>query len=208
MTNSAWMLVASNIFTIALAIFQQWEIGYIVMSYWIQSVIIGIFQFVKILDLKEFDTTGFTINDRPAPPTTGTKYHTAFFFLMHYGFFHFIYAFFLVASAFDNLDTYPWGYIAMVTLLFVANHLYSFLTNRAHDRSIKRNIGHMMFIPYTRIIPMHITLVFAGSMSNYIQSQSAQQLILAFFLGLKTVADLIMHLYEHSAKKSTIPHNK
>ncbi len=54
------------------------------------------------------------------------------------------------------------------------------------------NIGTIMFFPYARVIPMHLTIVIGGHFTK--GSQGA----LILFLALKTIADLIMHMIEHA----------
>lgn len=93
--SSLLSLFFSNILVIILAIVQKWDISTVLWVYWMQSVVIGFFQFLRILSLKKFSTENFSINNQPASPTTQTKTFTAFFFTFHYGFFHFIYAIFL-----------------------------------------------------------------------------------------------------------------
>jgi hypothetical protein len=50
------------------------------------------------------------------------------------------------------------------------------------------NIGTLMFLPYARIIPMHLTIVLALPLGGG---------ALWFFVLLKTAADVIMHKVEH-----------
>src|SRR3989344_7224626 len=95
MNLSLISLLLSNFLVIILAIVQKWDTSTVLLVYWIQSIIIGFFQFLRILSLKKFSTENFKINNQPASPTTQTKIFTAFFFAFHYGFFHFIYAIFL-----------------------------------------------------------------------------------------------------------------
>ena len=49
-----------------------------------------------------------------------------------------------------------------------------------------------MALPYARIIPMHLTLIFGSLLAI----QSARELVL--FLSLKTLADLSMHMVKHA----------
>ena len=147
---------------------------------------------MRILQLKEFSTEGFKINGRPAQPTQATKLFTAFFFLFHYGLFHFVYLIFLLtgtfAKAYGNVpNSVELKYIALTSLLFFISHLFSFFYNGPQDTK-KQNIGSLMFYPYARIIPMHLTIV-AGSVFGG---------ALFFFLVLKTFADAIMHIVEHN----------
>lgn len=51
----------------------------------------------------------------------------------------------------------------------------------------------MMFFPYARIIPMHLTIIFGGMLSEW---TFAAKTTLALFMLLKTFADVIMHVVE------------
>ena len=174
---SAVTLLLSNLLVIVLAISQNWDISTILWVYWVQSIIIGLFQFLRILSLKNFSTENLTINNVPASPTIQTKFFTAFFFAFHYGFFHFIYAIFLasvVAKTPENFLSFLIG-----SSVFFLNHLYSFIHNRITDEKLKPNIGTLMFAPYIRIVPMHLVIIIGALLGN--------QAKLIFFLSLKTL---------------------
>jgi len=187
-TRSTQSLIAANVATIVLALALRWELGPLLWVYWSQSVVIGIFQFRRILDLKEFSTKNFRINDRAVEPTERTKKTTAFFFLFHYNFFHLIYMVFLLA------ETRPSPSQALYLLaggaLFFANHLFSYRSNKGEERKTVPNIGTMMFTPYLRIIPMHLVIIFAAGLTH-------TAFALVIFCLLKTVADVLMHTVEH-----------
>ena len=195
---------------------ENWDISTIIWIYWFQSVIIGLFNFTRIL--QEFSTEGFKINDNPAPPTTSTKIFTACFFLLHYGFIHIVLMAILVKHTFGyepiNI-TFGWGlggiidekinkymnefqienekkdikfeYILLSAAIFFINHLYSYIYNKPKETK-KLNIGMLMLYPYARIIPMHI-ITFLGYQTNN---------LLIMFLICKTLADAIMHSVEHN----------
>lgn len=185
---SSISLLLSNFIVIILAVTQNWDVSTLLWIYWIQSIIIGFFQFLKILSLKQFSTENFTINNQPAQPTINTKLFTAFFFLFHYGFFHFIYAIFLasvVAKAPENLLS-----ILIGSAIFFLNHLYSFVHNKINDQKLTPNIGKIMFSPYARIIPMHLVIIVGALLTN--------QVLLVAFLLLKTVIDLLTHIFKHN----------
>ena len=189
---SLWFLLLSNLATIFFAIKGNWNLSTVMWVYWFQSITIGFFNFIRILQLKEFSTEGFKINGQPAQPTQGTKIFTAFFFLFHYGLFHFGYMMFLLRGTFTKAyvnapNFIELKYIFLTALLFFINHLFSYFYNRPKDTK-KQNIGSLMFYPYVRIIPMHLTIIFG------LASDSA----LPLFLVLKTFADGIMHIIEHN----------
>jgi len=186
--RSVRSLVLANGITIAFALILRWELGPLMWVYWAQSVAIGIFQFRRILGLKEFSTKGFKINDRAVEPTEATKRTTAFFFLFHYNFFHLGYLIFLLVET----HTAPSEAIYILTCgaLFFGNHLYSYRTNQGEVRRAVPNIGTMMFAPYLRILPMHLVIVLAAGLTH-------TMFALVIFCLLKTGADVLMHIVEH-----------
>lgn len=198
---TVWSLAASNLLTIVLALVQKWPLLELMWIYWAQSATIGIFNFIRILRLKEFSTSGVTMNDKPVLPTAETKRSIAFFFLVHYGFFHLAYIIFLLtggagvksAKGADFIPLTAGAPVSVPTILimsaiFFANHLYSTLYNKDNYRG-KPNIGTLMFFPYARVIPMHITIIIGS-----VVGQGA----IVLFLLLKSLADVIMHAVEHT----------
>jgi hypothetical protein len=182
---SALSLLAVNLGVVVFAVRDGWSLATILASYLLQSIIIGIFQAKKMLDLKVFSTEGFKINNHAVDPTPATQRTVVAFFLLHYGVFHAAYAVFILSEGRPN-----WPDVLLSGLAFFANHLFSYLMNR--DGAGKRipNIGSMMFFPYIRIIPMHVFIVF-GALT------AGPHFALVFFLILKTLADQAMHAVEH-----------
>ena len=207
---TAVILVISNILFLVFAIQLGVPLFQILIVYWIQSVIIGFFNFLKILTLKNFSTKGFMINGKSVEPTEGTKVFTALFFAFHYGFFHFIYLIFLITflsmgtlsalhlvapstTQIQNASTIINGFIVMLVgaAIFFVNHLISFLFYLKKPKK-KQNIGTIMFTPYARVVPMHLMIMFGFFLG------AASIPAIAFFVFLKTIADLVMHTIEHT----------
>jgi hypothetical protein len=187
---SAVVLILSNVFTMVLALLEQWSLSDVMWIYWGQSVIIGVFNFARISCLKEFSTEGVKLNDQPVPPTKATQHQIAWFFAAHYGIFHAIYFVFLCVERADVSKSDIAG-IAVCVAVFGVCHAFSFWHNREEDSRRKPNIGTVMMFPYARIIPMHFTIL----LGSLFAKRSPVTLIL--FLSLKTLADLIMHMVEH-----------
>ena len=192
--SSLLSLLLVNVLVIAAGIKQGWSAQELMWIYWSQSVIIGFFNFIRIMSLKDFSTEGVKINGMTPDSGTGTKIYTAFFFAFHYGFFHLIYALFLATFSLGAGISFKWIFIS--ASFFFMNHLYSFLENFEKDRT-KQNIGRVMFFPYIRIIPMHMMLVFGGFFGLYGSLGAPNALPLVIFLLMKTAADLAMHAIEH-----------
>jgi len=199
-------LLLANLVTIFSAVIQHWSLLVILWTYWCQSVIIGVFNFFRILNLKDFSAKGFTINRRAAKLTEQTKVFTAIFFAIHYMGFHMGYASFLslytlgiISPTFGVLthtSSMPREslsglvFVPFLAMVFFVNHLISYKFYKDKPKK-KQNIGTIMFYPYARILPMHATIVCGGFFAG------SSQALLFFFLLLKTAADVIMHSIEH-----------
>lgn len=187
--GSVWSLVAANVLAVGVALWQGWGAAPLMLLYWGQSVVIGIANVFRMLALERFSTENFTINNRPVEPTTATKIQVAAFFAVHYGFFHFVYLMFIGFRGGAESLVSPWFWAC--TAAFALNHLWSYRYNRDLDRQGTPNIGTLMFTPYIRIVPMHLTIIFGGMLFD-------GRFALLLFGALKTVADVVMHFVEHA----------
>lgn len=188
--RSLTVLLLANALAITMAVLGKWSLAQMMWVYWGQSVIIGFFNWRRMLNLKDFSTKGLTSNNQPVPETEKGKKSTATFFLIHYGFFHFGYLVFLFAER-KIFSTYDIVGVAACIIVFLFNHRYSYYYNLQQDARGKPNLGTMMFFPYARIIPMHMTIIFG---SKFVGGSTGTLLL---FLGLKTAADVVMHIIEH-----------
>ncbi len=180
---SFWVLLFSNSITISIAIKENWSLITVVTVYWIQSCIIGLFNVLRMLSLKT--TEPLYINKKPV--LKETKYVAAVFFTFHYGLFHLVYGAFLLFFALVSESKINLFYLVITSVIFFCDHLFSFNYNRKRDEQKKRGIIRLMFFPYARILPMHV-IILVGIISGG---------SLFLFLGLKTLADVIMHVVEH-----------
>ncbi|GAB3381452.1 DUF6498-containing protein [Lysobacter fragariae] len=196
-------IVIANLATLAMAWSQHWPLVMLLWPYWCQSVIIGWYARKRILALTKFSTDGFSVNDQPVEATPASQRSTAIFFVVHYGFFHFVYLVFLVvmtALATSGTGFPPGQPLDHITptdfLLVIAASLLFWFTHRASHRAhvaadLRRvpNLGSLMFLPYLRVFPMHITIILGMILG------SSGGLLL--FGALKTIADVMMHVIEH-----------
>lgn len=188
-------VVAANVLAIAIAWWQHWPLVTLLWPYWLQSVVIGWYSRQRILALGDFslaNTSGF---DQGSPEAT--KRHTARFFTLHYGAFHLVYAVFLwvaTSGRIARVPAYHPGaadllFTAVLAVSFVLSHRASYRRIMASDQQGRPNIGGVMFLPYLRIIPMHLTIIL-GVMAGYAGG-------VLLFGCLKTLADALMHWIEH-----------
>lgn len=188
---SLFGLIFSNVLSIVLALVFHWDLSEILWIYWAQNVIIGISNFIRIMSLKEFTTGGLKSNGRPVPETQKAKRDTAFFFLIHYGFFHLVYAVFLGTRNPINLaNTEQTVFLLVAVLGFAVTHGYSLIHNKGDDfRHRKPNLGALLFYPYMRVLPMHFIILTGAFLDGGATP---------IFMAMKTVADAGMHIAEHA----------
>jgi len=189
--QSLYGIVLGNLVTLAAALANHWSVGPLLWIYWGQSVVIGLANVVRMMRLREFTTTGFTSGGRQVPETRAGKVQTAVFFAIHYGFFHFGYLVFLAGGKIGGtLTANDWLGVGVSVLAFALAHGYSLWWNEGRDfQNRKPNLGTIMFYPYLRIIPMHLTIILGSTIAG---------VALPLFIGLKTLSDAGMHLVERA----------
>lgn len=161
-TFSSWSILISNVLIALFAIIEKQNILNILWIYWFQSVIIGVYNFLGILSLQDYSVDGMKMNNRVLTKSKATKVSVAAFFLFHYGFFHFVYAIFL--SVFTSTEEIATAvvdirFILLTSLIFFFNYLGEFLFSFKKERSAIQSLPKLMFTPYKRIIPMHLTII-------------------------------------------------
>ena len=192
--NSLRALIVSNVVTIIIAVVENWSLSVVLFIYWTQSVIIGIFHIRRMLDLGAFTTSGLKINGRSVEATPKSKRQIASFFALHYGFFHLVYLVFVLTAINSDGGLPSLGWLGLIggSSVFAVNHFFSYIQNRDLDRTGKPNLGTMLFLPYARIVPMHLIIVMGAAFGG-------SRVALVAFLSLKTIADAVMHVVEHRA---------
>lgn len=169
--TSTLLLIMANVAVIILAIWQNWSFGNMLWIYWYQSVIIGIFHFFRLLFFKgQFEPTLLRLNDpkvdgslRELPLSVGwgSNIFVALFFALHYGFFHYGYASFLILmpnETFLSILTKIWPAV----LIFTINHLLSLFLNLVNDKNDSKSMAELFAEPYKRIMPMHLIIMIYG----------------------------------------------
>lgn len=189
--GSVWMIVLTNAAALAVAWWQHWPLHLLLWPYWIQSVVIGWYSGRRILALERFSTEGTT--GFAGGSDEDVKRRTVRFFAMHYGIFHLGYLFFLYmfhrTGRFPDLGGVDAACIAVLGASFALTHGVSFKRNLENDLRGRPNIGVLMFLPYARVVPMHLTMILGMQMSF-----TGAVLL---FGTLKSAADLLMHWVEH-----------
>jgi hypothetical protein len=183
---SAIALVAANLLPLAGVIFGHWSLGQVMLLFWSESAVIGIYTIIKMILVGR---AGAIV----AAP----------FFLAHYGGFmsiHFMFVWGLFLGGFGKgsesgpalaatLEIYRplWG--ALVAL--VASHGISFIVNFLRQPNYGgETISSLMASPYGRIMILHVTLIFGGFATMSLKSTTPA---LVMLIVLKVGADLWSH---------------
>ena len=183
------MLLASNIYCIWY--FNSHSNGFVtvVWIYWLQSIIIGFFNFIDLLTIKNYDTASFKVNNQPL--NDKNKGCLPWFFLVHFGIFHFVYMVFIAVQLGFGVDA---GFLLIGVAAFLLESLSSFIRRKQAEEQMKFNIGTIFFLPYLRVIPMHLMIM--GSVFLSVQPS-------VIFLVLKTIADILSFmLYQRMWEKA------
>jgi len=182
-------LLISNGLAIWWAAYDHLSLQTVMMIYWGQSVAIGLVNVVRILALRDYATDGFRMGG-PLSPSAGTKLKVAGFFVLHFGFFHVVYLVFILAAMTRGRPDVNVPFVLYGTAMFAGTDLAALALHwSAETRG--RNVGHVMFAPYLRIVPMHLAIIFGGFVNYH------PGLTLGIFQGLKTIADVFTHLVQH-----------
>lgn len=179
---SFWILLTINVICLWYYRSHTDGFGTIVCIYWIQSVLIGIFNFLDLLTVKHADPSSMMVNGKPMQNNFASRGCMSLFFLFHYQFFHLVYAIFLIAKVKGPID---FNFILISIGALFLELTIGFIRNKRLQQSITINYGQLFFMPYLRIVPMHLMILapaFLGISD------------ITVFLVLKLFADLGMYL--------------
>ncbi len=205
---SLYSLFAANILTLILAVLQNWNLAELILVYVLQNVAIGFTYFLRMLRAQP------SLHRSQHPAFSADLYKIlklvyAVFFLVHFSFFNLSTISFVTffSPLFEGfLGSSPWWAIALTSLVFLVNHLWTYFSNLPQERK-DVNVFVIMFYPYLRTLPTFLTLllgvaVFIVAMAaSYLQETNFLQpqlysAVLIFFIVLKTSLDLLMHKLE------------
>ena len=209
--TSLWGLIIANLLPVVLCLLFGWEIGSLVMFYWFENLVIGFYSILRILAARDTqEPTTFLIQGLKNAFLAG-------FYTVHYFGFCLGHGIFLLLissmdfggslafadSPFDgNLfvnfwNAIPTGGLLSIAALFIS-HGISYLRNYIHGGEyLKTSASDEMFRPYTRIMLLHVCIIFGMMLVMMLGSQT--YLVVLFVLA-KTTLDAIVHSFSHRKK--------
>ena len=194
LSYSSIALIVGNLAPIIGVLFFEWQLFPLILLYWIENVVIGVFNAFKMLTCSGSESVIQRI-------------FMTLFFSVHYGMFCFGHGTFVVDLFGGDLDSMPAALqiitqngMQLALIALVASHGFSFLQNfliRGEFRQM--SVSEVMFLPYKRIIVLHVFIIFGGMA---LQTFGVTQIGLIFLAVVKIGADLMAHKIEH--KKSDV----
>ena len=186
---SSLALIFANLVPIAGTVFLGWDLSDVMVLYWAESAVIGFFNLCKI-----------AVIGRWMALLAGP------FFLGHFGGFmavHFLFIYTLFVKGLQGMNDAS-GDLAEVAQLFIAlwpalailfaSHAYSFFTNFIGRQEYRgKTIQNQMSEPYSRIIFMHLVLIFGGGLTLLLGELTP---VLLIVIALKIYFDLKAHMKE------------
>lgn len=195
-------IVLGNLVPLAGVFYWGWELFDIFYLYWIENVIIGVFTLLRMLAL---GARGGVFG------LFGSLFMCAFF-TVHYGMFcmghGMIMTDILVELPFPltetNLFMLPWliempGFNLALAGIFLVEAIFNFTALR-RDIEADRGVKAVMFMPYGRIVILHLTIILGGMLSL---SFGFPPLMLVFLIVLKIFYDIgVLRFGERAVEKA------
>lgn len=187
-------LVLANAFPIVGVLFLGWTVFPLVLLYWLENVIVGAFNVLKMLLAQ------------PRNPVSWLgKAFIIPFFVVHFGGFTYVHGVLLLAF-FGPKPLAPFSLLQAVPTVIQANHLgwgvanlvashgFSFFWNYLRNGEYQRaSLNTLMGQPYGRIVVLHLTVLFGGWVVMLLGSPVGALIVL---IALKTAADVRGHAAE------------
>lgn len=217
-TATTISLIVMNLIPLIGLFWFGWDAGTIVFLYWLENVVIGVLNIPKIF------ACGRAFSSTPDGPTGGDKVQTfseanrgeplggliflSVFFSFHYGMFCFGHYLFLKSTykslpGFEGIFSALFSPVLFWSLLgLTLSHAISMLVNFYGKREYEtRTPNTQMFMPYSRIVLLHIVIILSGFVALATGQGLATLLLLVLF---KIGFDLAAHVAEHSKVKSLL----
>jgi uncharacterized protein DUF6498 len=210
------LLIIVNLIPLAGALFWGWDVFTLLILYWLENGIVGVFNVLKMaLAQGPLDTRA----GAPEIVNRVSRLTLIPFFIVHYGIFWVVHGVFVLSLpmfigvgglaagtppispdgsfiGFDEgvagprLDLVAWGAIALAI-----SHGVSFLFNYVGRREYRTaRLGLLMFAPYARLVALHLTILVGGMLSIALGSPVGSMIVL---VAIKIAIDLALHIREH-----------
>lgn len=194
---SAGLLIIANLVPIYGVFFLDWNVFPILLLFWMENVLMGLFNVVKMLMVNPSSAGAW-----------GAKLLIIPFFFFHYGMFtlaHGIFVFALFGGYFNELEGFPTAdslvqvisdfQLDWAILALFLSHAISFVLNYVGRGEYKKaKLKELMTQPYGRVVILHITIIIGAFL---VMLTNAPIFVLVILLLLKIFIDISTHAREH-----------
>jgi len=221
-------LLLSNLIPLIGVLFLDWQVTTLLAIYWAESGIIGFYTVLKMAKsqkisnkeilkkfkdkLKKKDKVSKQkvkkfkqkLKNKVSNYQKITKLFLIIFFIFHFGGFMFGHGIFLLVffSKFGNFQSVNLSGIFLTVLGLFISHGISYYKNYIAGEEYKQySPKELMGMPYSRIILMHLVIIFSAFLTVIVGSHKVAALLL--MIGLKIVFDLKSHIEEHKNSKES-----
>ena len=197
-------LVVVNLMPLAGVLLFDWDVGALMVLYWSENLVLGAYTIIKMLVVS---------------PIGGI--FSSMFFLIHFGGFCAVHGLFIstllldMEPAMGSGDEWPFFLIFVQLLVEVVRGVLSYAPPEwmlafaalwlSHGISLVQNffiggeryrigINKLMSAPYSRIVILHVTIIFGGFAVLALGQHIAMLLML---VALKLAVDIVLHRREH-----------
>ncbi len=188
---SATCLVIVNLFPLVCVLAFRWSIAPIMFLYWVENIVIGFFNVLKMRKAQGPVSANILVDGRPVRENDRRSIIT--FFIMGYSGFTLAHGLFIVILF--GLAVGSFLQVLLAFTLFFFSHYQSYRKHFVKNEEFRRtSFDRLFFQPYKRIVVMHLTIL-AGC--YLVKMLDAPILALAVMIFLKTAIDLVSHVIEH-----------
>ena len=191
-------IIITNLIPIYGVLFMGCQVFPVIFLYWIENVIIGISNVLKML-----------LSSPGSPGQWVAKFFMIPFFCVHYGMFTLVHGIFILVffggymksgspmpGISDLLNLIGSLQIGGAVLALMLSHTVSFITNYIGNGEYKQaSLSDLMAQPYGRVIILHLTIMIGGFLMMALGSPVVG---LVFLIVLKTFIDIKTHLKQHT----------
>ena len=199
---SSRMLVAANLAALAGVLFAGWSVGFLMICYWAETLVIGAYTILKMFVAARGEYFEWIV--------------MTLIFILHFGTFmagHGAFVVLLVTflaipiSANPTMEQIgeivlplladPWFKVAIAVML--VSHGVTFVQHVIRRRELEpRSVSGVMMDPYRRVLVMHAMIFLGAVLIMFIGASKPFAIALVL---LKTVADLGAHAREHEQEE-------
>lgn len=202
-TISVFALILANLVPLFGVLFFHWSLFSVMVLYWFENVVIGFYNVIRMRKAEKLmpdSMHNIKLNGQPYTPDK--RGQLIIFFIIHYGMFTAVHGVF-VWKLFAPNDMSLIALLLGVFSLFVS-HGVSYVMNFVGKQEYTKVSAPDLFMqPYKRVVILHITIVLGAVFVNILSAPIVALLILVI---LKTMVDVVMHLFEHrSLQKKMLP---